>query len=101
MPIEGLTWNNDGTLLYAAQDTNLWKSDGQTIERVCDLSGHTEALEMLPNNLLLIGVHGEKNIFDLKIIDLGTCDLVQGVGIPTKYNDIEGIAWPEKACAVQ
>jgi len=101
VPIEGLTWNNDGSLLYAAQDSNLWKSDGQTIEKACDLSGHTEALEMLPNNLLLIGVHGEKNILAFEIIDLATCDLVQGVGIPTKYNDIEGIAWPEKACAVQ
>jgi hypothetical protein len=99
VPIEGLTWNNDGTLLYAAEDTNLWKSDGETIEKACDLPGHTEALEMLPNNLLLIGVHGNKNIFEFKIMDLATCDLVQGVDIPTQYNDIEGIAFPEKACA--
>lgn len=100
--IEGLTWNNDGTLLYAAQDSNLWKSDGQTVEKACDLSGHhVEALEMLPNNLLLVGVHGKKRIFEFKIMDLTTCDLVEGAGIPTKYNDIEGMAWPEQACAVE
>ncbi|EDN72822.1 hypothetical protein BGS_0480 [Beggiatoa sp. SS] len=97
--IEDLTWNNEGTQLYGAQDTNLWVSDGQNVEKACDLPGHTEALEMLPDNQLLLGVHGNKHILNFEIMDLTTCDLVQGVGIPTDYNDVEGIAWPEKACA--
>ncbi len=53
---------------------------------------------MLPDNLLLLGVHGNQNILNFKVMDLATCDLVQGVGIPTKYDDVEGMASPE-ACA--
>ncbi|RKZ85162.1 MAG: hypothetical protein DRR19_16745 [Candidatus Parabeggiatoa sp. nov. 1] len=71
--IEGLTWNNDGTLLYAAQDTNLWVYDGETVEKTCDLSGQTLALEMLPNNTLLIAVHGKKNVLEFKLMDFATC----------------------------
>jgi hypothetical protein len=97
--VEDLTWNNDGTKLYAAQDTNLWVSDGQRVEKACDLPGHTEALEMLPDNRLLIGVHGKQNLLEFEVIDIDTCDLVQQVGIPTDYDDVEGIAWPTKACA--
>lgn len=99
LKVEDLTWNNDGTLLYAAQDTNLWVSDGQNVEKACDLRGHTEALEMLPDNRLLLGVHGNKNILEFEVMDLATCELVQGVGIPTDYDDVEGIAWAAKACA--
>jgi len=92
--VEDLTWNNDGSLLYAAQDTNLYKYDGHTLDFACDLPGHTEALEMLPDNHLLIGVHGKSNILDFQVMDLATCNLVQGVSIPTSdYNDVEGIAW--------
>lgn len=96
--IEDLTWNNDGSLLYAAQDTNLWVYDGENLQKACNLFGHTEALEMLPNNHLLVGVHGNKNILDFKVIDLATCNLVQGVSIPTNYDDIEGIAYSTKTC---
>ena len=97
--IEGLTWNSDGTLLYAAQGRTLWVSDGKTVEKACDLPGPTEALEMLPDNQLLLGIHGNKKILDFKVMDLSTCDLVPGVGIPTDYDDVEGIAWPAKGCA--
>lgn len=96
--VEDLTWNNDGSLLYAAQDTNLWVYDGESLQKACDLPGHTEALEMLPDNHLLIGMHGNKNILDFQIMNLATCDLVQGINIPTKYNDVEGIAYPAETC---
>jgi hypothetical protein len=97
--VEDLTWNNEGTRLYAVQDTTLWVSDGQSIEQSCDLPGHTEAIEMLPNNFLLLGIHGNRNILNFKIMDLATCVLLPGAGVPTNYNDVEGIAWPaNKAC---
>jgi hypothetical protein len=97
--VEDITWNNDNTLLYAAQDTNLWVYDGKEVKRACDLPGHTEALEMLPNNTLLVGIHGQTELLEFQAIDLATCETVLGVGIPTKYDDVEGIAWPAKACA--
>ena len=96
--VEDLTWNNDGTLLYIAQDTHLWVYDRVEIKKACDLPGHTEALEMLPNNTLLVGMHGQKKLLDFQVIDLETCKTIIGVGIPTEYDDVEGIAWPAKAC---
>jgi len=98
--IEDITWNNDDSLLYGAQGTALWVYDGQDLKKACDLPGQTEGLEMLPNNTLLIGVHGQNHLLDFKVIDLASCDIVAGVGIPTEqYDDVEGIAYPEKACA--
>jgi hypothetical protein len=97
--VEDITWNNDNTLLYAAQNTNLWVYDGNEVKRACDLPGHTEALEMLPNNTLLVGIHGQTKLLEFQAIDLATCEAVLGVGIPTNYDDMEGIAWPAKACA--
>jgi len=100
LKIEDITWNNDDTLLYGAQGTELWVYDGGDMEKACDLPGQTEGLEMLPKNTLLIGVHGQNNLLDFKVIDLASCDIVAGVGIPTEqYDDVEGIAYPEKACA--
>jgi hypothetical protein len=96
--VEDITWNNDNTLLYAAQDTHLWVYDGKTVEKACDLPGHTEALEMLPNNTLLVGIHGQTKLLELQAIDLTTCETVLGLGIPTDNDDMEGIAWPVKAC---
>ena len=58
-----------------------------------------EALEMLPNNTLLVGIHGQTKLLEFQAIDLATCEAVLGVGIPTKHNDVEGIAWPAKVCA--
>jgi hypothetical protein len=97
--VEDITWNNNSTLLYASQDTHLWVYDGKAVKKTCDLPGQTEALEMLPNNTLLVGIHGQTKLLEFQAIDLATCETVLGVGIPTRYDDIEGIAWPVKACA--
>ena len=99
LAVEDITWNNDSTLLYAAQDTHLWVYDGKAVTKTCDLPGHTEALEMLPDNTLLVGIHGQTKLLEFQAIDLATCETVLGVGIPTDYDDMEGIAWPAKACA--
>ena len=96
--VEDITWNNDGTLLYAAQNQTLWVYDGQIVKKACNLPGETEALEMLPNEQLLLGLHGHNTLLAFQILDLQTCDIVEGVGIHTGYNDVEGIAWPQNAC---
>jgi hypothetical protein len=101
--VEDLTWNNDGTLLYAALDDKLWVYDpnSQKFSKTCNLPGHTEALEMLPDNHLLIGVHGNQNILDFQVMDLASCNfnLEASAKIATDYNDVEGIAWPKQACS--
>lgn len=97
--VEGLTWDETGTLLYAAQGTHLWVSDGQSIVLACELPGQTEALEILPGNLLLAGMHGKENMLKFNMIDLETCDIITMEETIVPYDDIEGIAWPTKACA--
>ncbi|RKZ82074.1 MAG: hypothetical protein DRR19_21255 [Candidatus Parabeggiatoa sp. nov. 1] len=91
--VEGMTWDNEGTYLYAAQDTYLWVYDGQQVKKACDLPGHTEALEMLPDGTLLIGVHGQKTLLSFKTFNLKTCEIVKGIDIPTDFDDVEGITW--------
>ncbi len=84
--IEDLTWNNEGTLLYASQDTNLWVADGHSVKKACgDLPGHTEALEMLPDGSLLLGIHGEEGIIQFQAINLETCEIVFGMDIPALW----------------
>jgi hypothetical protein len=99
--IEDLTWDSNGTRLYAVENNTLWISDGETVKKACDnLPGQVEALEMLPDGKLLLGIHGNKSILPFQAINVETCEIVFRAGLPTEnYDDIEGIAWPEKACA--
>jgi pimeloyl-ACP methyl ester carboxylesterase len=98
--IEDLTWNNDGSQIYAVEDTNLWVSDGQSAELACsNLPGHTEAIEMLPDGNILLGIHGNKGVTQFQSLNPVTCEQVADFTIFTEdYNDIEGIAW---ACQPQ
>ena len=57
-----------------------------------------EALETLPGDSLLFGFHGSHNL-NIGIIEPSNCHLIAEKTISTPYNDVEGIAWPEKACA--
>jgi len=102
--VEDITWNNAGTHIYAAENTNLWVYEHatQTARLACNnLPGETEALEMLPDGSLLLGIHGEEKILQFQAINVETCEIVFGVDIPTSptINDVEGIAWPIKACS--
>jgi pimeloyl-ACP methyl ester carboxylesterase len=98
--VEDLTWNNDGSQIYAVEDTNLWVSDGRSAELACsNLPGHTEAIEMLPDGNILLGIHGNKGVTRFQSLNPVTCEQVIDTTIPTEdYNDIEGIAW---ACQPQ
>ena len=101
--VEDLTWDTNGTRLYTVENNTLWMSDGETVKKACDnLPGEVEALEMLPDGKLLLGIHGNNSILPFQAINVETCEIVFSAGLPTKnYDDIEGIAWPEKACADQ
>lgn len=102
--IEGLAWNNSGTLLYGTtyqaelKQTTLWVYDGQTLHKVCDnLPGEVESLEMLPDNHLAFGIHQDKQL-SFHVYDINQCQVVTEAQIQTSYNDIEGIAWPSANC---
>ncbi|MEK8019256.1 MAG: fibrinogen-like YCDxxxxGGGW domain-containing protein [Candidatus Parabeggiatoa sp.] len=99
--VEDLTWDSTGTWLYAVENNRIWMSDGKTVKKACDnFPEEIEALEMLPDGKLLLGIHGNRNILPFQAINVETCEIVFRAGLPTRnYDDIEGIAWPEKACA--
>jgi len=89
--VEGVTWDLEGSHLYAAQGTHLWVYDGATVSKICELPGPTESLEILPNGNLLMGIHNQENLLGLNPT---TCEIFQ-LDIHTEYNDVEGLAWSE------
>jgi hypothetical protein len=54
-------------------------------------------LDTLPDNTLIFGLH-DKTGLPLGVIDVTNCQIIAEIEITTDYNDVEGIAWPEKAC---
>jgi len=95
--IEALTWK-DEKVLYLAQGTDLWKYDGQQLKLACDISKYTqgksiEALEMMPNNTLLVGLHGKRNLLQLNVLSVEPCFISKSQEIASEHNDIEGIAY--------
>ncbi len=106
LKIEGLSWNNAGTLLYATAVTepnphsSLWVYDPQTTElrKHCDnLEGEIESLETLPDDRLAFGIHDDQAL-SFHVYDPEQCQTVDGSRIQTPYNDIEAIAWPSANC---
>ena len=103
--VEDLTWNNAGTILYGVGNivdgssdtgTKLLSYDGTILTTVCEeltQSLEIEALDTLPDDTLIFGLHG-KNSLPLGVIDVNTCQIVAEQEISTSYNDVEGIAWP-------
>ncbi len=102
-PIYGLTWNTAGTELYAtANDTphasTLWGYTADGWEVVCEgLPKKVEALETLPNGLLVYGFENDAQL-GIHTLDVETCQTLDNARIETPYYDIEGIAWPTLAC---
>jgi WD40 repeat protein len=96
--IEGLTWNQDGSKILAAQGSTLWVYDPQT-QILTDFApefrfpGNVEALEIRPDGELVVGIHGEHR---LRVYDLtdGQPTLRESIYLLEKYSDIESIAWP-------
>lgn len=100
--VEALSWNFDGSILYATENRKLWAWDGTNINLVCDdLPGQTEALEMFDENILLFAVHtgNDLNIYAWNVNEGGNscaADNALSVHVETSYNDVEGISWPVK-----
>jgi alpha-tubulin suppressor-like RCC1 family protein len=103
--IEDLTWNTAGTILFGVGNlvddssdtgTRLLAYDGTTLTMVCEeltQSLEIEALDTLPDDTLLFGLHNRKNL-PLGALDVTNCKIIAEQEIATDYNDVEGIAWP-------
>jgi len=102
--VEDLTWNTSGTMLFGIENmqdnpdagVRLLAYDGNTVSTICEeltQSLEIEALDTLPDDTLIFGLHG-KNSLPLGVIDVQTCEIVAEQEISTNYNDVEGIAWP-------
>ena len=102
--IEGLAWNQNGTLLYATlynrpkRQTTLWIYDGQTLTQSCsNLPGEVESLEMRPDGTLIFGNHEQEDL-NFHVYKVKTCEVLSEAQISTAYHDIEAIAWPNQPC---
>ena len=102
--IEDLTWNTFGSMIYGVENlrnnpdsgVKLLASDGNTVVTICEeltKSLEIEALDTLPDNTLIFGLHGKNNL-PLGVIDVETCQITANTEITTNYDDVEGIAWP-------
>jgi hypothetical protein len=99
--IEGLTLKKDeGNVFFGAVGTDLWQYnwDTDTLNVLCPnkLLGETEALEITPEGLLLVGTHDVP--FGLHAFDIQTCQIIEAETLSNEFNDVEGIALPVKDC---
>ena len=103
--IEDMTWNTDGTILYAVenleQGSRLWAYDKSKneVNFVCpelmgSLKNKVNALETLPNNILAFVFEEKKNLA-YGVINVQTCEMTTRGEIATVYNQVKGIAWPD------
>jgi len=101
--VEGLTLLDNGKF-YGSVNTELWEYDMNTdqFNKICaNLPGQMEALETMPNGLLLGGVHEDEtlNLHALEL-DGNSCEVKAELAIPTSpFDDVEGIALPVEACS--
>jgi hypothetical protein len=94
--MEGLAWNNDGSLLYGSYDKKLYVFDPskrQLTRIASNLPGHTEALEMRPDGFLIGGVHRVDSL-SIFVYDIDALLPIEEEKIVLDYDDVEGIAWP-------
>jgi hypothetical protein len=100
--IEGLTLKkNEDKVFFGAVGTDLWQYDWETdtLDVICPdkLLGETEALEIMPEGLLLIGTHNVP--FGLHAFNPETCQVIEAeTTLSHQYNEVEGIALPVAAC---
>jgi hypothetical protein len=79
--VADIRWNHDGTQLYAALGASLWTYDGQNVKQVCDLSGYTQSLEILSEDMLLIELYGQKTVLAFDAINWKTCKIMAERGV--------------------
>ena len=92
--VEGLAFSKDGTKMYASAGKKLYEytiSTKKLVEFASNLPGMTEALDLRPDGLLLLGVDGSNVIY---VYDLSTKTVTSEKISVNPYNDVEGIGYP-------
>ncbi len=100
--VEDLSWDNTGSVIYAAETNSLWKYNYATgdLDLVTSLPKGVRAIEimeMMPDGNILIGQQNRTGSTSLGLESLNpeSAQIEAGVNIPTgDYYDIEGVAWP-------
>jgi len=98
--LEDLTWSLDGAILYGSVATELYAYEagsGAITQKCTNLPLETEALEMLADGLMLLGMHKDKTL-TLHALEVTSCEMVESRDVAVPYNDPEGIAMPTAAC---
>jgi len=100
--INSLAWNQDGTKLFATTNTppnsTLWVYDTQGWQIACEgLPKKVESLETMPDGLLIYSFHKDTEL-GIHTFDADDCQTITEDIVVTPYNDIEGIAWPNRTC---
>lgn len=93
--VEDMTWNNDGTLLYAVAETRLYEYTFATneVREACNtFTAPVEGIDMLDSGEL---VYTRNNGTDKSIheFNIETCSDTFTSPIRTDYDDIEGVTW--------
>jgi hypothetical protein len=94
--VEGLAWDNSGTMLYFAKGKNLFSynpANGKITSIAKNMPGPVEALDMRPDGLLAVGVDGKSTLYAYNPLTKQFVSSQNITGLP--YKDIEGISWPE------
>lgn len=93
--VGGITWNNDGTLLYIAAGHTLYRYDPFTnkLKQIANnLPNYTTALDMRPDGLLVVGSERSKYLQAYNVVKR---KLIKEEKINVwPYNEIVGITWP-------
>jgi len=103
-----LTWNTKGTTLYGVGKIltsnttfkgRLWTytPEGNKVDSICDQLIEPlaiEAMEMLPNNTLLLSF-SENEQLNFWVIDKQSCEIITQEEITTPYYQVKGLAQPD------
>jgi len=92
--IEDISWNNTGDIIYAVEQNRIWAYRFDTgaisLASQLELNHNVEAIEVLPDNTLLIGLNGSTLLGNL---NLETDELVTTKLKSNIFYDIEALAW--------
>jgi hypothetical protein len=96
MRIDDLTWNEEGTVLYLAQRNKVLRYEGNETKPTlfCTLpeKRKIEAVEMIPGNVLLMGIDGKDIVYTAVNVDNNkNCIIEPFDTLETPYQDIEGM----------
>ncbi len=105
-PIQGLTWNNSGTQLYAVANdapaaSTLWVYDGTDGQIACEgLPHNINSLDIRDDGLLVYAFDDGEQL-GIHTYDVQNCQVVESTRIDTRYHTLSSLVWPTDACLLR